>query len=832
MTETIKLDGRDWEADYFLSGKEYARWKSRPRALRNMLRNCAQSAGFVRGDEAPGAMTGTVPGCDRTFLLENNLCEDPYYARNLEHTSYAEQYSWAFRKRFSIPDSWRGKRMELTFAGLDYSCEIFLNGQWLCSHEGMFIPESMDITRFVRFGEENLVALVFAPAPQGDPDHQDDRPADFARFHRTQIGFGWDWSRKFVPTGIYDSVLLTAYDRVLITEKQVLFDGEKASLKIGIEAVSDMTIPLECRLAPDGFEGKSTAFTSVLNLKHGENRCTFDLPLPDDLKLWYPLGYGPQSLYVLTLTIDGAAETVHTGFRTVTMIRNPGSPRGAADLTFAVNGKPVFVRGVNYVPADLMISRATEVDYEYLVRLTAAAGINYFRIWGGGVLEKEAFYRACDRYGILVHQEFFHACSLAPKDAEFIAFKKNEARAVIGRLCNHPSLALLCGGNEVQYYGEIPDSPIIENYRAIAAEMVPGIPFRTGSPDRSRPGERPHGPWSYQEHKVWRNHFRCFASEVGCNGMPEFSSLKRFIPERELTLMRGPALEYHFCNLEHGGQNLKKPLTVFDCGNMEEFCKGSMFAQADSTQCVFEHYRRLRPEASGCVFWQYNESWPTCSYSIVDYYGVPKNALYAMKRANRSILLSLADDSWCCPDRRLKADWFVTAEEPFSGKLSLRALECASGRELFTRETEGSFGENTTLLAEIDEPLPPGIIAVFLCLNGECVNERLYGVPDFKTAFILPETTLALQQEKDRITVSNTGNAVAVNVHLAFPEAPDRSVILSDNYFSLPPGGSRLVTFSGGTEAQAAVTAWNFNRTSTLEGRFEHKAKDRKGDKV
>ena len=144
------LDGADWEADYFLAAKEYSRWKGKTRALRNMLRNCAQSAGFISGDDAPGAMTGTIPGCDRTFLLENEQCTDPYYARNLEHTCYAEKYSWAFRKRFTVPDSWRGKRVELTFKGLDYSCRIFINGEWLGLHEGMFIPESYDVTRCLR----------------------------------------------------------------------------------------------------------------------------------------------------------------------------------------------------------------------------------------------------------------------------------------------------------------------------------------------------------------------------------------------------------------------------------------------------------------------------------------------------------------------------------------------------------------------------------------------------------------------------------------------------------------------------------------------------------
>ncbi len=810
MIEKIYLDGNDWEAEYFLSEREYYQWKGWHRTIKNMIRNCAQSAGFVRGDAAPGALTGRVPGCDRSFLLENGECRDPYFARNLEHTEYSEKYSWAFRKRFTVPENWQGKSIELSFKGLDYSCWIFINSEWLGPHKGMFIPESYDVTRFIKYGEENIVAVVFDPAPKGAPNHFDDEPADFAKLHRTQIGFGWDWSRGFVPTGITDSVILTAYDKAFITEEQILFDGKSAALKIAVESRSDCELPLVCNLSPDNFSGKSTAFETVLQLRHGENHFTFDLPLPDDLRLWYPLGYGDQPLYTLEMIIDGSAKTLRTGFKTVTMSRNPGSPRGAADLTYVFNGKKVFVRGVNYVPADLMMSNASAADYEHLAATAAMAGINYFRIWGGGVLEKDAFFDACDRYGIMVHQEFFHACSKAPKDEEFIAFKKVEAAEVIKRLYNHPCLTLICGGNEMQYYGEIPNSPIIENYRAIAREMVPGIPFRTSSPDLSRPGERHHGPWNYQEHSFWKNHFRNFASEVGCNAMPEFSSLKRFIPAREIELMYGPALEYHFCHLESEFYSLKKPLKVFEYNGMKEFCDASMFAQADAAQCIFEHYRRLFPEASGSVFWQYNEPWPTCSFSIIDYYGVPKNAVYTMKRANAKILLSLEDDSWCCGDNRLQGKWFITADEGFSGKVEIRAVSCADGKEIFRKELEGTFPENTTLLAEIDEALPDGIVAVFFYLDGVCTNERLYGVPDFKSAFTLPETELKAERKGNHITVTNCGKSVAVNVKVEFPGLPDKSVIFNDNYFSIAPGESREIAFTGscGT-SEIQVSAWN-----------------------
>ena len=810
MPETIMfLDGNDWEADYFITHEKFVCWKNVPRKLHNMLRNSAISSGFIIGEPAPGAMTGTVPGCDRTFLLENGLCEEPFYARNLEQTEYVEKYSWAFRKSFFVPEDWKNKRLLLKLKGIDYQALVCVNGEWLEIHKGMFLDVVYDITQQVVFGKENVLCLVFAPAPKGLPNHYDDRPADFAKYHRTQLGFGWDWSRGIVPTGIHDSVILVAYDKVHISCNQVLFDGKNAKLKLEIESRKAESFVVRCNLTPKNFDGQSTETSFEVNLAAGKNEIEKVLVLPEDLKLWFPKGYGEQALYNLKIELDETVKEVTVGFKTVQMTRNPDSPVGAADLTYNINGKTVFVKGVDYVPVDLLQSRVKDSDYEYFVKLAAECGVNYFRIWGGGVIEKDGFYDACDRYGIMVHQEFMHACSQYPKDYEYLMFKKNEGRAILRKISNHVSLVLICGGNEVQYYGEIPDSPLFENYRKLTEEILPGIPFRTSSPDLSRPGERHHGPWNFKEHSIYNGHFRNFCSEIGCNGMPEISSLRRFIPEKEIDLMKGPALEYHFYN-RATAHDLGVPLEKFQVENMEQFCQASMFAQADVARYTMEHYRRLAPTASGCIFWQYNEPWPTCSFSIVDYYGVPKMALYAMKQAHAPVLLSLEDNSWCCQNGKFEAEWFITTEETFTGTAAIEAFDCATGKKLFSAESSGTFAAGTHSLKKFQEELSEGITAVFFYVNDEYSGVRLYGVPDYKTAFSLPQAKVSVCSKGNEITLENIGKNVAVNLRLEIPGAADKTVIFSDNYITLAPGQKRTVSFSGAeANAEICVTGWN-----------------------
>ncbi len=806
----INLDGNGWEADYFLSEDQYNSWRSRSRNLENMLIDSALSSGFVRGAAAPGAMRGAIPGCDRTFLLENGSATDPFFGRNLEQTEWAEKHSWAFRRTFRVPDHWRGSRVRIDFKGIDYEALFFFNGELLGHHKGMFIPVGFDITGLVRFGEDNLIAVAFFPAPQGKPNHRDHEPADFAGFHRTQMGFGWDWSRKLVPTGIWDSVTVSAYENTRLRDWHFTHDGGKVLLSLEIESRSAKESSLSLSLKPYNFEGGQASCEKILALQPGSNQVDVEFAV-SDIRRWEPNGYGFPALYTLEIMLDGESHQSRVGFRTLETRRNPDSPEGAYDQTFVINGTPVFARGVNWVPADLMASRVTPEDYEHLVDLAAGAGVNLFRVWGGGMIEKEAFYDACDRYGILVWQEFMHSCSNSPKDAEFLAFKRREGEAILRKLRNHVSLTLLCGGNEMQYYGEIPDSPMLRNYGELVRELAPGIPFHVSSPDLSRPGERGHGPWNWCEHADYNRHFRLLASELGCNGMPEYDSLHRFIPEPELKAGRGPALNYHFYNRTNS-HDLGIPVREFAPADMEEFCRASMFAQADAAQYMMEHYRRLFPYASGCFFWQYNEPWPTCAWSLVDFYGVPKMALHALRRANAPVLLSLEDASWRCSGGELAAKWFITCDRPCSGTAKLSAMT-VSGQPLFERSVAGRWEAGTHELAVLKEPVPSGeLIAVFLELDGQPRNVRLYGSPDFGAAFRLPRTKLTVRRSPGRVTVTNTGNAVAVHVRLDFPELPPKQLRLSDNYLVIGPGESREVaTTEAADRERLRITAWNID---------------------
>ena len=107
------------------------------------------------------------------------------------------------------------------------------------------------------------------------------------------------------------------------------------------------------------------------------------------------------------------------------------------------------MKGVNYIPQDVFTPRVRADDYEEILQSAVDANMNMVRVWGGGIYEEDIFYDLCDKYGLLVWQDFMFACAMYPGDEEFLNSVKEEAIYNVKRIRTHPSLALWCGNNEV-----------------------------------------------------------------------------------------------------------------------------------------------------------------------------------------------------------------------------------------------------------------------------------------------------------------------------------------------------------------------------------------------
>ena len=836
FTDNIYLDTGDWLINYFIDDERYRnRIKNKRPVIQDMKTFSGEELKVYSPEYYPsGWMKCTVPGGVHTALLENKIIQEPYHGRNIDRIAWIEEYSWWFRKEFDVPVEWNGRHALIEFKGVDYKADFYLNGKKIGSHADAFMPAVFDVSGDIRTGEKNILCVCFQPPPKASPNHHKKKVADFAKHHRCQMSWGWDWSRKLIPIGLWDSVNIISYDKALLKDIFVStakkkFDAYQVKCQMELKSLVSEDVSIEFKVSGHNLKVKDKVFSFKKPLKKGINNFEFSMDY-DAPELWYPNGYGKQNLYKLDYELkDSEGKTVCSeskifAFREIKMLKNLEASENSYSLIFTVNGRKIFARGGNWVPSDLIFGRADSALYKRLITLAQEAGFNMFRVWGGGIVEKDDFYSLCDEKGIMVWQEFPHACSNYPKDAKYIAQKKIESESIIKRLRNHPSIALWCGGNETDYYGENMKSPLLRMYKDMVEKLHPGIDYHFSSPDRSREGEQHHGPWNYEPHSFYNDHFRLFASEIGCNGMAEIESVRKFIPENELYPF-GPSYNYHFA-LFDGYKSLAKPVEYFKPQNLQEYLWASQAAQADTLRYIMAHYRRIAWKSSGCFIWQYNESWPTFAWSIVDYYTRPKMAYYWLKRVCSSFFMSVKDEGWTLKDDKIISEIFISSDEE-SGPLTVNAkLMSLNGKIVLNKKIDiknvPSDGE-TFKAGIIEKNLSKekeNIFILFLSAeqNGKLIfsDGYLYTRTDFSEIFRAEKVKLetkALRKKGGEIEVRiyNPGKKPACGIRVELDADMPNGIYYSDNYFFLEPGAEKAVTIrtDGKTGREIILSGWN-----------------------
>ena len=215
---------------------------------------------------------------------------------------------------------------------------------------------------------------------------------------------------------------------------------------------ADDNLPLTVmvRCAKDGAE-KAAA---TLPVQAGAFAGTLTIPAPE---LWYPNGLGEQPLYDVTLTLRNGEtvldeRTMRQGIRHFEMIQNEDAPTGALPYTIIMNGERVYMKGVNITPMDHIYGDIPAEQVAYQLHQAKRLNVNIVRVWGGGVIETETFYRLCDELGLLVWQEFIQSSSgvdnIPSGTAVFTLLRQSAVHALKVKR-NHTSLVIWSGGNEL-----------------------------------------------------------------------------------------------------------------------------------------------------------------------------------------------------------------------------------------------------------------------------------------------------------------------------------------------------------------------------------------------
>lgn len=603
-----------------------------------------------------------VPGNVLIDLFNNNLIPEPFYGKNPEKLQWVGEREWIYKKNFVFSKN-KEERIFLHFKGVDYSSKIYLNEIFLGEHLGMFSNFYFEITDKLKENNELKVIL--------------DSFKNYKKRSRTlrcQMSYGWDFAPRLLTQGIWDEVELIITKKVFIRRVLIkpVIKGESAEINISLEI--DAKNMQETQLQTIIYEEDSKEClkeNSQLDLKEGENKFALSLKL-NNPKLWFPHDKGYPYLYKIDILLQEDGElldnfSTNFGIREIKMLRTEEAKEEDVDWIFSINGEKEYIRGANWVPADSLLGRINEERYQQLLTLAKELNINMFRIWGGGLKEKEEFYKICDREGILLWQEFPFACIFfdkIPQDKIYLDFINNEVSSIVKNLHNHPSVVLYCGGNE---FSLKQNRKVLDFIGEIVKKIDGTRPFQPVSPAK---GDNHNWKiWHYfAPFSSYKKDNSCFASEFGLQSIPNLQSLKKFIPEEKLfpvkslfsyllydlglifpfILEKFPILgkksnsSYYYY---HNAQFLKlfRYTKIFKnkFENIEELIECTQKAQAYALKTAIEHYRRRKYKCGGCIFWQLDEPWPAIGWGIIDYYLNPKFAYSVVKDIYNPVLISL-----------------------------------------------------------------------------------------------------------------------------------------------------------------------------------------------
>jgi beta-mannosidase len=466
---------------------------------------------------------------------------------------------------------------------------------------------------------------------------------------KCQMGFGWDFAPRLRTMGIWDDVYLVVARAVFIKDVFVQCEVQgtepaRVQLRLELDADREQKARAQVTVRGKNFPTDELYFDFDLALSKGQQAKEVELSI-ENPHLWQPWERGFPHLYEVRVDIYSPAPSVlsdsisiNFGFRTIELAPNDDAPSDVPPWTFAVNDRPLFVRGANWVPADALPGRFTREDYAQLLDLAKGAGINMLRVWGGGLREKRAFYELCDELGLLVWQEFPFACVFFghfPRHESFLGLARRECTAIVRQLRNHSSLVLWCGGNE---YSPVRNRKLVETLKAVVTANDGTRPFKEVSPSL---GDRHN--WRVWHGKANLRHYRRdeaqFASEFGLSSVPDLASLQKFVPTEHLW-PPDEFWQYHHAELGKL-RRYARPWLKDEPASLDRFIEATQKAQAFGLQVAIEHFRRRKYRASGTLFWQFNEPWPAICWSVVDYYRRPKLAYHKLEQIYNPILISL-----------------------------------------------------------------------------------------------------------------------------------------------------------------------------------------------
>ena len=805
-------------------------------------------------------LPATVPGMVQLDLLENKKIPDPYYGDNWYKVQWVDKVSWEYRTTFDAPRAASDDNVHMVFNGLDCYATVWLNDKPILEANNMFRIWTVDVKGVIKSKDNKLHIVFHSPTEKGlaeltaygmrlhGPNDWSEKgnigPNQLQYFSRKPgCQYGWDLTPRILTSGVWRPIVVESWQNARFDDFYTFtknLDAKKAVMGAAVTVNAAKAGNYHIKIILNGTVAKEFA----RELKVGENVIneTFEVRSP---KLWYPKGVGEPYLYDVAVTLSQDGNTLDSrahkaGIRTTELVRIPDKDGNGCSFGFKINGKPIFCKGSNWVPCDVLLPRVKPEMLEFIVKSVADVNMNMLRVWGGGTYEEDYFYEMCDKYGIMVWHDFMFACGRYPDNPEFFDNVRAEATDNLRRLRNHPSIVLWCGNNENEvawnpygstYHGgkwkglytkpevdritkgmedlfyDILDTMVrvnhFDNMPYWHSSPSPG--YKLGVSDPFRWGD--HHWWHVWHHEQpiekYNTNVGRFMSEYGMQGFPEMASMKRYTPEKDFWI-NSPTMEAH-----QGSRNGNTVVMKYVANNFrvpEDFEHKlyiSQIMQAEAMCTAMEAHRRNMPWCQGSLIWQINDDWPCTTWSGIDFYGYWKAMHYQMRKSCENVMITPYQN-----DGTLEL--FVVSDlyKPLKGTLELTLMDF-SGKKLKSLKIPVALGEWCS--KKVADYKVPDMLggqsskdAVLVCelKVGNEVYKALHYFEKVKD-LDLPKPNVKLEafagwDGKTKIKAST--DVLAKNVMVM---CNGEAGIFSDNFFDLLPGESREITFMENSPVRA-----------------------------
>ena len=755
--------------------------------------------------DASGDYTCPVrfPNDGITALHDAGLIPDPYFGRNEYDLRWICERDWTVSRSFELTDT----NVDLLLSRLDTVVTVRVNDRIVLEAQNAFRDYRIGLADVGVVGANTIAITFHSPVAAGRAlqDAHDfelpissNCPIPFGNFLRKPAcDFGWDWNIALAPFGIYDDVLIAPSSAPRVERLAIHQDHSRDGVDVIVDVHTvnyDGPVTLE-------LDGQTVTGTAVQGV------CTLSLHVADP-NLWWPAGQGDQPLYDLKVTAGPAVETRRLGLRQMELVTEQDA--FGLGFKFRVNGRDVFCKGANWIPADALAGRITDAKTRALLQSAVEANMNMVRIWGGGRYEPTSFYDTCDELGLLVWQDFMFACNLYPSDRAYIAEVKAEIRDNVARIHHHACLAVWCGDNELVgalgwYECAIKDRDrYLVNYdrlnRAIEDQVLetdPNANWWPSSPTRGMMdfGDAWHDDGSGDMHfwSVWHegrdfDHYRDvsprFCSEFGFQSYPGMNAVRDFTAPEDRNIA-APVLESHQKN---DGGTARIAETMFRYfrwpEKFDDFVYLSQVQQGLAIKTAVTHWRTQKPRCMGTIIWQLNDTWPVCSWASLDYGGDWKLMHHMAQRFFDPVLVTAIPTGETITLRG-------TNDVPATVEVSVKAQAV---------DTQGNLRDLTAADASLtDVSCDIATVAVSDLNDTEMLVVSWSSAQGNGREIYTPEPYKSFDLKPAGIAMSVAGHEITLTSHgLSLFTALEADVTgrFSDNAFDMLPGETRTITFT------------------------------------